>query len=88
LKSIIDKHTKGRIGTELEELSRMENLWLMMIGHAVKQEVEGILVWSHVCEGRGCEYQCIYIAHWPIDFLRLTVAGRDDLSGIPWLRNT
>ena len=55
-KSIIDKHTKGRMGTELEERSRMGNLWLMMIGHAVRQEVEGILVRSRACGGRGCEY--------------------------------
>jgi hypothetical protein len=30
-----------------------------------------------VCGGRGCEYQCIYTAHRPIDFLRSTVAGGD-----------
>jgi hypothetical protein len=59
----------------------MRNLWLM-IGHAVRQKVEGILVRSCACVwGRRCEYQRIYTAHRPIDFLRSTVAGGDGLSG-------
>jgi hypothetical protein len=59
--SVIDKHTKGRVGTELDVRSRMGNLWLMMIGHAVRQEVEGILVRSRACVGGGDANTSVYI---------------------------
>ena len=50
--SVRDKHTKGRMGGELEERSRMGNLWLM-IGHAVGQKVEGVLVRLRAGVGEG-----------------------------------
>jgi hypothetical protein len=58
--SVIDKHTKGRMGSELEERSRMGNLWLM-IGHAIRQKVEGILVGSRTCVGGGDANTSVYI---------------------------
>ena len=54
--SIIEEHMKGGMGSELEVRSRMGNPWLM-IGHAVRQKVEGVLVRSHACGRRGCKYQ-------------------------------
>ncbi len=66
--SLIDKHTKRGVGSEVEVRSRVGNLWLM-IGHGIRQKVKGSLVRSGACVGeRGCERRCIYTVYRPIDF--------------------
>jgi hypothetical protein len=58
--SVIEEHTKGGMGSELEVRSRMGNLWLM-IGHGIRQKVEGVLVRSRACVGGGDANTCVYI---------------------------
>ncbi len=76
LGSVMDKHTKGRVGSKLEKRSRVGNL-LLMISHGVRQKVEGSLVRSRACGGKRGMRVPVYIYRPPAHrSLRSTVVGR------------